>query len=265
MCLLIQEERGDKHDLARTYLSMGWALQAAGRLDEATPYQEKAIAFFNEVGDKNGIIDSYNNIANGFFIKKDYKKAVVPLEKALLLSKELGQLPSLKMCYSNLADCYGEAGDFKQAYKYYRLYTTLNDSLLGVENNKAIAEMNARYESEKKDKEIKLLNKDKVIQQTEIEKQQAQRNMFIAGSVFLLLLTGFVYRGYRQKRKANTIISKQKAEVEAQKLVVEQQRDLINEKQKEIIDSIKYAKRIQNSLITNDSYIDKKLKMLRKT
>ncbi|MCE3258927.1 MAG: hypothetical protein K0S12_568, partial [Bacteroidetes bacterium] len=83
--------------------------------------------------------------------------------------------------------------------------------------------------------------------------------------VFLLLLTGFVYRGYRQKKKANTIISKQKAEVEAQKLVVEKQRDLINEKQKEIIDSIKYAKRIQSSLITNDSYIDKKLKILRKT
>jgi cell division protein FtsB len=168
------------------------------------------------------------------------------------------------MCYSNLADCYEEAGDFRQAYKYYRMYTSVNDSLLGAENNKAIAEMNARYESEKKDKEIKLLNKDKVIQLAEIEKQQAQRNMFIVGSALLLLLTGFVYRSYNHKKKANTIITKQKEEVEAQKLVVEQQRDLINEKQKEIIDSIKYAQRIQKSLITNDSYIEKKLKLLRK-
>ena len=73
----------------------------------------------------------------------------------------------------------------------------------------------------------------------------------ISGGLFLvLLLAVFIFKSYRQKRKANIIILQQKSEVEKQKHLVEM-------KQKEIIDSIHYAKRIQQSLMAPESQINK--------
>ena len=65
----------------------------------------------------------------------------------------------------------------------------------------------------------------------------------------------FIFRSYRQKQKANVIITRQKEEVEKAK-------ELVDEKQKEILDSIHYAKRIQTALITSEKYIAKNLNRL---
>ena len=65
-----------------------------------------------------------------------------------------------------------------------------------------------------------------------------------------MAITFFIFRSYQQKKKANELITKQRDEVELQK-------QLIEEKQKEILDSIHYAKRIQLSLLPTEKYIDK--------
>lgn len=80
-----------------------------------------------------------------------------------------------------------------------------------------------------------MLNKDKALDQKEIEKQAAQRNVFIVGFVLVLIMMGFIFRGYKQKQKAN--------------LVIQQQKHLVEEKNKDITDSINYAKKIQEALL----------------
>ena len=66
----------------------------------------------------------------------------------------------------------------------------------------------------------------------------------------MAFLASFILRGYKQKQKANEIIAAQK--------------HLVDEKQKEILDSIHYAKRIQTALMPSEKYIDKCLKQLNK-
>ncbi|MDO8999708.1 MAG: hypothetical protein Q7W45_08085, partial [Bacteroidota bacterium] len=73
---------------------------------------------------------------------------------------------------------------------------------------------------------------------------------FIVGFGLVLILALFILRGYKQKQKANAIIITQKR--------------LVDEKQKEILDSIRYAKRIQTALLPNEKYIDKSLQKLNK-
>ena len=73
----------------------------------------------------------------------------------------------------------------------------------------------------------------------------------------MLILAFVVYRGYSNKKKSNEIITAQKQEVEFQ-------RDVIEEKQKEIIDSIYYARRIQKSLLPTEKYIHKVFNRLKK-
>ena len=106
-----------------------------------------------------------------------------------------------------------------------------------------MAEINTKYETEKKDKLISL-------QKVSAEKEQLIKNVLIFGFAILSILMIFIFRGYLQKRKANKIIAMQK--------------EIVEEKQKEILDSIKYAKRIQTALMRNEKYIDNNLNRLNK-
>ncbi|MBP9794238.1 MAG: hypothetical protein KBC56_09600, partial [Flavobacterium sp.] len=107
--------------------------------------------------------------------------------------------------------------------------------------------------SAQKDKALILKDAEILKQSTIAEKQATQRNYLLLGIALLLLFSIYIYRGYKQKQKANEIIALQKEEVEMQKTLVE-------EKQKEILDSIHYAKRIQESLLPTEKYIERVLK-----
>jgi len=89
---------------------------------------------------------------------------------------------------------------------YYKLYTVYQDSMLNEGNNEQIAQMKTIYETDKKDAEITLLNKDKEIQDKEIVKQKLVRNGFIGGFAVVLLFAGvfFMQRNRISKEKARS-------------------------------------------------------------
>ncbi|HXB13197.1 MAG TPA: SpoIIE family protein phosphatase, partial [Bacteroidia bacterium] len=92
-------------------------------------------------------------------------------------------------------------------------------------------------------------DKKDAIAEQDRNKQKVIRNSFIAGFVLMLALAFFIFRGYRQKQKANIVITQQKEEVEKQKTLVEQQKLIVEEKNKDILDSITYAKRLQDAIL----------------
>src|SRR5690606_5139876 len=114
---------------------------------------------------------------------------------------------------------------------YYKKHINLKDSLFNLKLTEQIAEADAKYTNEKKQKEIELLQKDNSIQQIVMEKHKTQRNGLIIGFSVMLIMLIFIIKGYKQKQKANEVITQQKLEVE-------QKNSLIEEKQKEILDSI---------------------------
>ncbi|MBC7863251.1 MAG: hypothetical protein IAF38_09775, partial [Bacteroidia bacterium] len=68
--------------------------------------------------------------------------------------------------------------------------------------------------------------------------------------LIMIIVAGISFIAFRNKKKANVEIAKQKL--------------LVETKQKEILDSIRYARRIQNALITQESSFERMLKKLRK-
>ena len=88
------------------------------------------------------------------------------------------------------------------------------------------------------------------VDEPELTQREKERNYFVIGFALVIVLALFIFRSYRQKQKANLIITLQKHEVEM--------------KQKEVLDSIHYAKRIQKALMPNEKYIQNKLKHLNK-
>ncbi|MBC7864151.1 MAG: hypothetical protein IAF38_14335, partial [Bacteroidia bacterium] len=84
----------------------------------------------------------------------------------------------------------------------------------------------------------------------EIARQKTYTYGGVAGFAVMLLVAGISFYAFRNKKKAN--------------IEIERQKNLVEEKQKEILDSIYYARRIQRALITSESYINRVLSKMKK-
>ena len=127
-----------------------------------------------------------------------------------------------------------------------------------TQTNLQLKEKEAESESQKK--QVELLNKDRQLQTVEaqkkakeLEQQKQLRNIFIAGAILLLGFVVFILFTLNKSKRNNKIIERQKAEVE-------QQKHLVEEKHREITDSINYAERIQRSFLAAKETLDENLK-----
>lgn len=201
-----------------------------------------------KLGDKAGVIGILANLGVFYSESGKYNEALRSLDSALILSKENNSAFTVQDIYKNLAEVYFRKGNYREAYDNYLKSTKLKDSLFSEKQSNIMAEMSSKYESDKKDKEIKLLNKDKDLQQSEIKRQKTLTYSMVAGLALVVVFLIFILKSYREKKRANEIISQQKIEVE-------RQNNIIEEKNKDITDSITYAKRIQEAILPSESLI----------
>ena len=109
-----------------------------------------------------------------------------------------------------LANAYNVKKDYNNAYKYYKLFIGYRDSMSNAEVSNKTNLLQYNYSLAKKQAEITSLSQEKRMQY-----------YFLAGSAGILILIGatgiVLYRSNRQKQKANTLLSKQKREIEEQR------------------------------------------------
>ncbi|MEO6251792.1 MAG: tetratricopeptide repeat protein, partial [Ferruginibacter sp.] len=156
---------------------------------------------YQEMGDSINTAGAYNNVGFAYSKLKKYDESVNYFNKGLLLAKEVGAKDKMLNCYRSLAELYEMKNDYKNAYRYHKLYFAMNDSLFNETKSKQVAEMKTRYETEKKGDDIALLNKNKEIQNIEINKQKLLKNSFIGGLLLMLVLFFLIYNNYRTRQK----------------------------------------------------------------
>jgi serine phosphatase RsbU (regulator of sigma subunit)/tetratricopeptide (TPR) repeat protein len=234
------------------------------RYPKALDHYSKALKMDAELQNRNGIAIQLVNIGSVYVSLKKYNKAENYLVRALELDDSVGEFNHIMLdeklfskMYLQMADEGLRAKDgknyYKLAFEHYKKYIAAKDSIFNEENTKKTVRSEMNFEFDKKQTEEKAeQDKKDVIATQELKQQRLQRNYFIVGFALVLLLALFIFRSYRQKQKANEIITLQKAEVEEQKKVVE-------EKNKDILDSIHYAKRIQDALLKTEEHISKHL------
>ena len=118
--------------------------------------------------------------------------------------------------------------------------------------NKESELLNKNIETINNQKQIKGLEKEKILNNENIKQQKFIQKLILSGLALLLVFSSFLVMSFRKTRKANKIIAHQKTEVEEQKHLVE-------EKHKEITDSINYAERIQRSLLASKELLNENL------
>src|SRR5262249_26321668 len=121
------------------------------------------------------------------------------LNQALKLLKKSNNPDAVRDCYFNLSKLDSLKGDWKNSLNYFKLYETINDSLFNKKKSHQLAQLQINYETEKKQKQIELLDKNNELKDLRIRQQSKDILLVIAASLILLLAAGgFVY--YRNKR-----------------------------------------------------------------
>ena len=136
------------------------------------------------------------------------------------------------------------------------------DSLDNEETRKKTIQSQMTFDFEKKEAIAEAEHKSELKNQNVISEEKSRKQSIITwtvvfGLLLVLVFAGYIFRSLRITRKQKRIIEVQKSQVEHQKLLVE-------EHQKEIIDSITYARRIQRSLLPSEKYIEKTMLRLKK-
>lgn len=233
--LMIFEELGSKPGMSFCYNNIGLISKSMKDYNQALFYYEKSEKICSEIGDKSSLALIYNNYAEINTELKKYKEAIENAFKSIEISKQIGLLLEEHKSYASLSQCFDSIGDIKNSYKYFKLYTFLKDSLFDKEKNKQLTEMESKYQSEKKQKEIELLNKDKALKDEEIKKQTILKNSFIIGFSLILILALIIFRSYKQKKKANYLLSQKNTEIEQQKEEILAQSELLAETNSQLI------------------------------
>ena len=183
-----------------------------------------------------------SGIATAYRKKNNIKMALVNYYKSMDIFMQSYAKYDLKDVYKEIAITYNKQNKNDSAFRYMQLYATINDSIFSEENSKMIAQMQTKYESVKKEEENKALLARNELSDIKIQQQSRFQIglLFFLGMIFIFAV--FLYRSNKQKQKNNQIILVQKEKVEGQRMQL-----LI--KNKEIVDSITYAKRLQEAIL----------------
>ncbi len=150
----------------------------------------------------------------------------------------------------HLGGTYAKTKDFESAYENAFNAITIRDTLFTKDFAFQMNEMKEKYDADKNELNIINLNKEARLKDAEINQQRLRQYGMAAGLLLLLVLSFVLYKNFTQKKKDNKIIQNQK--------------NVVDEKNKEITDSITYAKRIQTASLPTENYIYRNMERLKK-
>lgn len=243
LSLKIWEDLGDKEGVSGIYNNMAEILRKKGDGDRALEMHFASLKIKEEMNDLEGLASSYVNIGIIFLNQKKTNEAYEHFKKGLEIAKKIGIKNVIMECYGGLATIDSIRGDFKNTLENYKLNILYRDSLISEENTRKTLQTAMDYEFQKKEAVIKeQQEKERAVAAEKNHFQQIVIWSVVLGLLLVASFAGFVIRTLRATRF---------------------QKHIIEEKQREILDSIHYAKRIQKSLLPTEKYIEKSLHRLK--
>lgn len=232
----LDEKLGDKKHIATILGSIGSINEDQGNYPRALEYYNKSLKINLELNSKYTIGRTLGNIGDTYlYIAKDtagahektlpddlrnktvvLRKAVIYLNQGIQIAKEIADIYALQYYFQDLTEVQALSGNYKEALESHKQYSLFHDSAFSSESNKKIASLETKRQTDLKQKEIDILNKDKQIQVSEIKRQTLIRNL-VLGSVGVAGIFAFLFvRSFNRKRK--NAFDKQVSEVEMKAL-----------------------------------------------
>lgn len=194
--------------------NIGRAYTQRKEFDRAIYYQQEALSLAEQMSRKKEMAQALLGLADAYRQNNQAEEAIAALLRARDIAQDIGGKNELEEAYGNLASLYSQRGDYKNAYNNQVLYTAIKDTLYNADMDKQIQYMSLRFDLDKKQGEIDMLEKDKE-QKIQQSKNQKLWIFSISGAFFSALLLSFIlYRNNQHKQKSNALLRRQKEELQ---------------------------------------------------
>jgi two-component sensor histidine kinase len=215
-----------KATLAETF---AWYYNSLHDYRQADKYTREMISLGDSLGKDNEIRrDVEFDIGQYYFGKKQFAKAAthfhISLDEAML-NNSANTIRDIDLL---LFKTDSSLGNYFSAIKYLNQYHQLNDSMFNVAKIRQVKEVQVKYETEKKEKDIQLLENESKLQQNKLIQAGYTRDWILGGMILLLITIGLLVRNARLKQRTNRKLELQQKEIGEQNIAL---RHLVNEKE----------------------------------
>jgi len=263
------DELADHYTMANIYLSMGTLFFDESMYQEAEEYYQLSLQQANRMQNNRVAAQSLLNMGIMYARKQEYKKALQNYEQALELAKESGhehvtavvlrnkalalahnrnfhmagqlaeeglkiarKIESMKEqaeSYRVISHIQAEQGNYKQALDYHKRYKAFSDSVMDIEKQKQLNEMDAVFQAEKNQQKIEMQSLELEKNQAEIKRKNQIVNSFIIGFVFLVILVTFFIFHFSQKKITNRELRKKQEVISETNKILKEKEQQNNE------------------------------------
>lgn len=256
--LNIAKDLNNKRLIAGNYNNMGNVMRRTKKYNKALNYFFKALEMNKASNNKEWISFNYNNIGQTYEDLSNYPEAITYFKKSCELKQEIGDSLNLISSYLGLAGAYAKNGSYKDAFEFMEKHNSLKDTMNLHEQVRVLEELETKYETEKKEAQIKNLQI-----QGELQKEREQRlndqaeknrNYVILAIILVLFLSGgliILIRSNKQKQHSNQLLNSKNSEIEQSHFALSEAMGKLQVKNKEVLDSINYANYIQQASLPN--------------
>ena len=228
------KNKNDNRFIARLLNNVG-SMYEIQKNDSAILFYLESLKVSEETNNKRDILSAYASLGDLSFRQGEIYKSFEYETKSLKLATEIKDLISIKETHLMLSDIYFKLGDYKNSILSYKSHIAIKDSLAGESTLKQIGRIEERFKNEKERALIMMeQSKKDILKAEELKHQRTQRNLFIGGFVIVLIFSVFLFRSFKK---------------------TQHQKNIISEQRKEVMDNIRYAKRIQDAVTTSPSLI----------
>ena len=211
--LFISEKLHDSLSLSISLSNIGDIYVKRSDPLTALDYFKRSLQISEAIHDADGISYTSNSMANAYHQHGQYKESIHYALASLKEARELNAKETIKNSYHALYSNYQDLGDFREALAWRNREIALADSLYNLDKEKQIKTLQSDYELEKKQHQVDLLTKDKLLEHEELRQSRLLYYFSIAGAILLIIWATILTGSNVQKRRINQLLEARNLEI----------------------------------------------------
>ncbi|MBL6446237.1 tetratricopeptide repeat protein [Fulvivirga sp. 29W222] len=236
--LVIDRRNKDDYGIFVSLANIGLNHFKLGNLDSAQYFYNNAVMLFGETDDKYVKAEFLYEFALLNAALGQFDRAIEKHNLSIEMAEKADIKLLLKKNYEGLSDIYTQLGDFKKALNFHKMYSDVNRELFNVDQTTKIADIETNYHIQTKQNEIELLRKEAEIKDLKIYNDQMAFYWLVGMLVLVVFIVVLQYRKDVYRTRTNKILKQKNQEIIA--------------KNQNIMDSILYAKNIQEAILAEN-------------
>jgi tetratricopeptide (TPR) repeat protein len=192
--LLIEEKLGNKEGIYYALYGIAGIETRLGRFESAMANISRALKVARELDDALGMSVCHTELGKLYLAQGKLDQAIASFDSTVYFAKPANLLNELKEGYFNLSEAWEKRGDRLKAYDFLHKYVVLNDSLNNIGIKSRVAELEARFEVEWKEKEIDNLKELNTLSAEKADSERRNRNFLLITTLLAMLLAVYNLR-----------------------------------------------------------------------